>query len=157
MTILFVNLMDFLARILISAIFIFSGINKFLNYDATIQWMEGYSLHGIFLMPTIVLEIILSISTSVLLGIDRTRAAKFSFLMVVPLIFGKIVKDLLSGDLNLQSSEIIPILIGFISAFISGLLACKWMILIVKRSKLSYFSIYCAIIGSVAIVYALLN
>jgi undecaprenyl-diphosphatase len=98
-----------------------------------------------------------TISTSVLLGVDRTRAAKFSFLMVVPLIFGKIGKDLVSGNLNLQSSEIIPILIGFISAFISGLLACKWMISIVKRSKLSYFSIYCAIIGSVAIVYALLN
>ena len=98
-----------------------------------------------------------TISTSVLLGVDRTRAAKFSFLMVVPLIFGKIGKDLISGNLNLQSSEIIPILIGFISAFISGLLACKWMISIVKRSKLSYFSIYCAIIGSVAIVYALLN
>ena len=71
-----------------------------------------------------------TISTSVLLGVDRTRAAKFSFLMVVPLIFGKISKDLVSGNLNLQSSEIIPILIGFISAFISGLLACKWMILI---------------------------
>ena len=98
-----------------------------------------------------------TISTSVLLGIDRTRAAKFSFLMVVPLIFGKIGKDLLSGDLNLQSSEIIPILAGFIAAFLAGLLACKWMISIVKNSKLSYFSIYCAIIGSIAIGYALLN
>ena len=98
-----------------------------------------------------------TISTSVLLGIDRTRAAKFSFLMVVPLIFGKIGKDLLSGDLNLQSSEIIPLLAGFIAAFLAGLLACKWMISIVKNSKLSYFSIYCAIIGSIAIGYALLN
>ena len=98
-----------------------------------------------------------TISTSVLLGIDRTRAAKFSFLMVVPLIFGKIGKDLLNGDLNLQSSEILPILAGFIAAFLAGLLACKWMISIVKNSKLSYFSIYCAIIGSIAIGYALLN
>ena len=98
-----------------------------------------------------------TISTSVLLGIDRTRAAKFSFLMVVPLIFGKIGKDLLNGDLNLQSSEILPILAGFIAAFLAGLLACKWMISIVKKSKLSYFSIYCAIVGSIAIGYALLN
>ena len=98
-----------------------------------------------------------TISTSVLLGIDRTRAAKFSFLMVVPLIFGKIGKDLLSGDLNLQSSEILPILAGFITAFLAGLLACKWMISIVKNSKLSYFSIYCAIVGSIAIGYAVLN
>jgi undecaprenyl-diphosphatase len=98
-----------------------------------------------------------TISTSVLLGVDRTRAAKFSFLMVVPLIFGKIGKDLLSGDLNFQSSEMIPISAGFIAAFLAGLLACKWMISLVKKSKLSYFSIYCAVVGSIAIGYALLK
>jgi undecaprenyl-diphosphatase len=98
-----------------------------------------------------------TISTSVLLGVDRTRAAKFSFLMVVPLIFGKIGKDLLSGDLNFQSSEMIPITAGFIAAFLAGLLACKWMISLVKKSKLSYFSLYCTIVGSIAIGYALLN
>ena len=80
-----------------------------------------------------------TISTSVLLGIDRTKAARFSFLMVVPLIFGKIGKDVLSGDLNFQSSEIITISAGFIAAFVAGLLACKWMISLVKKSKLSYF------------------
>ena len=98
-----------------------------------------------------------TISTSVLLGIDRTRAAKFSFLMVVPLIFGKIGKDVLSGDLNFQSSEMLPISAGFIAAFLAGLLACKWMIALVKKSKLSYFSLYCAIVGFIAIGYALLN
>jgi undecaprenyl-diphosphatase len=98
-----------------------------------------------------------TISTSVLLGIDRTRAAKFSFLMVVPLIFGKIGKDVLSGDLSFQSSDIIPISAGFMAAFLAGLVACKWMIAIVKKSKLSYFSIYCAIVGFIAITYALLN
>ena len=98
-----------------------------------------------------------TISTSVLLGIDRTRAAKFSFLMVVPLIFGKIGKDVLSGDLNFQSSEMLPIIAGFMAAFLAGLVACKWMIALVKKSKLSYFSIYCAIVGSIAIGYALLN
>jgi len=98
-----------------------------------------------------------TISTSVLLGIDRTRAARFSFLMVVPLIFGKIAKDLLSGDLNFQSSEIVPISAGFIAAFFAGLIACNWMIALVKKSKLSYFSIYCAIVGIIAIGYSLLN
>lgn len=98
-----------------------------------------------------------TISISVLLGVDRTRAAKFSFLMVVPLIFGKIGKDLLSGGLSFQSSEIMPITAGFIAAFLAGLVACKWMISLVKKSKLSYFSIYCAIVGSIAIGYALLN
>jgi len=98
-----------------------------------------------------------TISTSVLLGVDRTRAAKFSFLMVVPLIFGKIGKDVLSGDLNFDSSEIVPILAGFIAAFLAGLLACKWMISLVKKSNLYYFSIYCSVIGGIAIGYALLN
>ncbi|QTD36682.1 undecaprenyl-diphosphate phosphatase [Polaribacter batillariae] len=98
-----------------------------------------------------------TISTSVLLGIDRTRAARFSFLMVVPLIFGKIGKDVLSGDLNFESSQTTPILAGFMAAFLAGLFACKWMISLVKKSKLSYFSIYCAIVGSIAIGYALLN
>ncbi len=98
-----------------------------------------------------------TISTSVLLGIDRTKAAKFSFLMVVPLIFGKIAKDILGGDISFQSSEIIPMSAGFVAAFIAGLIACQWMIALVKRSKLSYFSIYCAVVGIIAIVYSLLN
>lgn len=98
-----------------------------------------------------------TISTAVILGIDKTNAARFSFLMVVPLIFGKIGKDILGGDLGFQSSEIIPIAAGFIAAFIAGLFACKWMVALVKRSKLSYFAIYCAVLGIGAIGYALLN
>ena len=98
-----------------------------------------------------------TISASVLLGIDRTKAARFSFLMVVPLIFGKIGKDVLSGDLNFQSSDSIPIAVGFITAFVAGLLACKWMISLVKKSNLSYFSFYCAIVGIAAISYTLFN
>lgn len=96
-----------------------------------------------------------TISTSVLLGIDRTRAAKFSFLMVVPLIFGKVAKDLMGGDINFESSEFGFLTAGFIAAFISGLIACTWMIALVKRSKLSYFAIYCTIVGLIAIGYAL--
>lgn len=96
-----------------------------------------------------------TISTSVLLGVDRTKAARFSFLMVVPLILGKVAKDILSGDINFQSSEIVPLSAGFIAAFISGLLACTWMIALVKKSKLSYFSLYCAIVGLIAIGYSL--
>ena len=96
-----------------------------------------------------------TISTSVLLGVDRTKAARFSFLMVVPLILGKVAKDILSGEINFQSSEIVPLSAGFIAAFISGLLACTWMIALVKKSKLSYFSLYCAIVGLIAIGYSL--
>lgn len=96
-----------------------------------------------------------TISTSVLLGVDRTKAARFSFLMVVPLILGKVAKDILSGEINFQSSEIVPLSAGFIAAFISGLLACTWMIALVEKSKLSYFSLYCAIVGLIAIGYSL--
>ena len=95
-----------------------------------------------------------TISTSVLLGIDRVKAARFSFLMVVPLIFGKVVKDILGGEISFQSDQIGSLSVGFLAAFISGLFACNWMISLVKRSKLYYFSIYCFIVGIFAITYA---
>ena len=98
-----------------------------------------------------------TISTSVLLGNDKTRAARFSFLMVVPLIFGKIAKDLLSGDLTYQSSNFMPLAVGFIAAFVAGLFACTWMIALVKKSKLTYFAIYCVVVGLIAIIYSSLN
>lgn len=96
-----------------------------------------------------------TISTSVILGNDKTKAARFSFLMVVPLIFGKIAKDVLSGEITYESSNFTSLGIGFIAAFISGLFACTWMIALVKRSKLSYFAVYCIIVGLIAIVYTL--
>lgn len=91
-----------------------------------------------------------TISTSVLLGIDREEAARFSFLMVVPLIFGKIAKDLLDDSFTTFSANLVELGAGFIAAFITGLIACTWMIALVKRSQLKYFSYYCfaiAIIG----------
>ncbi len=96
-----------------------------------------------------------TISTAVLLGIDKEKAARFSFLMVVPLILGKVAKDILSGEISSDSSQILPLAVGFIAAFVTGLLACTWMIKIVKNSKLSYFAIYCLIVGSIAISYTL--
>jgi len=96
-----------------------------------------------------------TISTSVLLGVDRERAARFSFLMVVPLIVGKVAKDLFTGEINFESSQIGVLGVGFIGAFIAGLLACTWMIALVKKSKLSYFAIYCVVIGLIAISYQL--
>ena len=97
-----------------------------------------------------------TISTSVLLGVDREKAARFSFLMVVPLILGKMSKDILSGDLLVDSSGILPLSLGFIAAFITGLVACKWMIKLVKNSQLKYFAYYCFTIGSITIIASLL-
>lgn len=98
-----------------------------------------------------------TISTSVLLGNDKTKAARFSFLMVVPLIFGKIAKDILSGDLTYDSTHFTSLSIGFVAAFVAGLFACTWMIALVKKSKLTYFAVYCAIVGLIAILFSILN
>ena len=95
-----------------------------------------------------------TISTSVLLGVDKTKAARFSFLMVVPLIIGKMAKDIMSGELNFESENTFAMGAGFIAAFIAGLVACTWMIKLVKQSKLTYFAIYCLLVGLVAIVYS---
>ncbi len=96
-----------------------------------------------------------TISTSVLLGIDRERAARFSFLMVVPLILAKVGKDILGGEISFEGSHTFALGVGFIAAFITGLLACTWMIKLVKSSKLSWFAIYCIIVGLGAISYKL--
>tara|TARA_B110000467_G_scaffold163232_1_gene188659 strand:+ start:1358 stop:2146 length:789 start_codon:yes stop_codon:yes gene_type:complete len=93
-----------------------------------------------------------TICTSVLLGVDREKAARFSFLMVVPLILGKMAKDMLSGDLITESTTILPLIFGFIAAFITGLVACKWMIRLVKKSQLKYFAYYCFAVGIISIV-----
>lgn len=98
-----------------------------------------------------------TISTSVLLGIDRDRSARFSFLMVVPLIFGAMAKDLLGGEIAFESSDALPLIIGFIAAFVTGLLACTWMIALVKRAKLKYFSYYCFAIGAIALTFAIIG
>lgn len=92
-----------------------------------------------------------TISTSILLGINREEAARFSFLMVVPLIFGKMAKDLMSGEVIVSEGIPLNITLGFAGAFFTGLWACNWMIDIVKRSNLNYFALYCFIIGIIAI------
>jgi undecaprenyl-diphosphatase len=97
-----------------------------------------------------------TISTSVLLGIDRDKAARFSFLMVLPLIIGKNLVDLKdiyeTGGGGMEIS--LPVLLlGFVAAFVSGLFACKWMIALVKRAKLKYFAYYCFAVGISATLY----
>ena len=94
-----------------------------------------------------------TIATSVILGIDKSSSAKFSFLMVVPLIFGKVLKDLLSGNILSESIAVGPLIIGFIGAFLTGLFACKWMIKLVKASQLKYFSFYCFFIALITILW----
>lgn len=92
-----------------------------------------------------------TISMALFLKIPRADAARFSFLMVVPLIFGKILKDLLSGSLSNADLNLWALGGGFLAAFVSGAVACLWMIRIVKRAKLRYFAFYCLGVGLLAI------
>ena len=93
-----------------------------------------------------------TISTAVLLGIDKEKSARFSFLMIVPLILGKMAKDVLSGEISASDTNFLPLLIGFIFAFITGLVACRWMIKLVKNSQLKYFAYYCFAAGVIVIL-----
>ncbi|MEZ5083915.1 MAG: undecaprenyl-diphosphate phosphatase [Bacteroidales bacterium] len=94
-----------------------------------------------------------TISTGLLLKNKKDGIAKFSFLMVLVPIIGANLKDLMDGKLSAESSvSVTALAIGFFAAFISGLLACKWMIGIVNKGKLIYFAIYCFIVGCIAII-----
>ncbi|MBW6479123.1 MAG: undecaprenyl-diphosphate phosphatase [Bacteroidales bacterium] len=98
-----------------------------------------------------------TISTALYLGIDREKATKFSFLMVLIPIFGASFLEILELTGATESSAIAAssLVIGALAAFVSGLLACSWMLKIVKKGKLVYFSVYTAIAGAVAIYFAL--
>jgi undecaprenyl-diphosphatase len=96
-----------------------------------------------------------TIALAVLLKIDSDKAAQFSFLMVIPLILGSMAKSIMDGDLSQESTALLPLLVGFVSAFITGVFACRWMIALVKKSQLKSFSIYCVAVGVIAILFSL--
>lgn len=92
-----------------------------------------------------------TIATGLLLGNKKESVAQFSFLMVLPPILGNAVLDIAKGNFG-GGVEFIPLIAGFTAAFITGCLAYKFMIEIVKRGKLIWFAIYCAIVGATAII-----
>tara|TARA_B100001057_G_C22644719_1_gene869627 strand:- start:161 stop:949 length:789 start_codon:yes stop_codon:yes gene_type:complete len=124
--------------------------NKELNYSNTfyigviqaIAILPGISRSGA------------TIALAVLLKIDRNKAARFSFLMVIPLILGSMAKSVMDGDLSQDSTALLPLLVGFVSAFITGVFACRWMIALVKKSQLKYFSFYCFAVGALAMLFS---
>ena len=91
-----------------------------------------------------------TIATGLLLGNKKESVAQFSFLMVLPPILGNALLDCLKGDFG-GGVETLPLVAGFVTAFITGCIACKWMIDIVKCGKLIWFAVYCAIAGVVAL------
>lgn len=91
-----------------------------------------------------------TIATGLLLGNKKESVAQFSFLMVLPPILGNALLDCLKGDFG-GGVETLPLVAGFVAAFVTGCIACKWMIDIVKRGKLIWFAIYCAVAAVVAL------
>ena len=99
-----------------------------------------------------------TIATGLLCGVKKESVTKFSFLMVLIPILGEALLellDVLSGEVVASSIDLIPLLVGFVAAFVSGCLACRFMINIVRRQKLIYFAIYCLCAGIFSIVYGL--
>lgn len=100
-----------------------------------------------------------TIATGLMLGCKKEKMAQFSFLMVIPPILGEALLDVLKmakGSNPFGDISALALAVGFVAAFASGCLACKWMIGIVKRGKLVYFGIYCAIAGAATIICSFL-
>ncbi|MBQ5653477.1 MAG: undecaprenyl-diphosphate phosphatase, partial [Alistipes sp.] len=95
-----------------------------------------------------------TIATGLLLGNEKSSVAHFSFIMVIPVILGKMLLDILSGEMAAMAVPTEALVSGFLAAFISGALACKFMIEIVKRGKLIWFALYCAIMGLICLIGA---
>ena len=101
-----------------------------------------------------------TIATGLLLGDNKAKLAQFSFLMVIPPILGEALLDgmkMMKGEAVAGDIPALSLIVGFIAAFVSGCLACKWMINIVKKGKLIYFAIYCATAGTATLVLGILN
>lgn len=100
-----------------------------------------------------------TIATGLLLGNKKETLAQFSFLMVIPPILGEALLDILKavkGEESFGGIDTLPLIVGFVAAFVSGCLACQWMINVVKKGKLIYFGIYCAIAGAITIACSML-
>jgi undecaprenyl-diphosphatase len=94
-----------------------------------------------------------TISTGLLCGVKRESMAQFSFLMVLVPILGEAFLDLVGGDAAASSVGFLPLALGFLAAFASGLFACKVMIALVRRAQLKWFGLYCAIVGLLVLIF----
>jgi undecaprenyl-diphosphatase len=93
-----------------------------------------------------------TIATGILLGNEKSQVAQFSFLMVLAPILGEMLLNIVKGEVVFSSIGVAPLLAGFVSAFVVGCLACKFMLNIVSRGKLIWFALYCAVVGVISII-----
>ena len=95
-----------------------------------------------------------TISTGLICGVKREVMAQFSFLMVLVPILGETFLEIVGGEFGASSVGALPLILGFLSAFISGLFACKVMIALVKKAKLSWFALYCLVAAASIFIFA---
>lgn len=95
-----------------------------------------------------------TISTGLICGVKREVMAQFSFLMVLVPILGETLLELVGGEFGASSVGALPLVLGFVSAFVSGLFACKVMIALVKRARLSWFALYCLLAAAAIFIFA---
>ena len=95
-----------------------------------------------------------TISTGLICGVKRDVMAQFSFLMVLVPILGETFLELVGGEFGASSVGVLPLILGFLSAFVSGLFACRVMIALVKKARLSWFALYCLIAAAAIFIFA---
>ena len=148
--------------LLIGAMLALTGVLLFLADRAretrkSVQWIDAFVVglaQAVAILPGISRSGA-TISTSVLLGIARAKAARFSFLMVLPIILGKAfldAKDIVAGETMGEEVSGSVLIIGLLAAFLSGIVACNWMVALVKRSQLKYFSYYCFVVAAIVLI-----
>lgn len=95
-----------------------------------------------------------TIATGLLCGVKRDVVAQFSFLMVLIPILGEAFLEIVGGDMASSTVGALPLVLGFISAFVAGLFACKVMIALVKKTKLGWFALYCTVVAVLIFIFA---
>lgn len=154
--------------VIVGAMLIVTALLLTFSYYAKPRTKENISIKDAFIIGLAQAVAVLpglsrsgsTIATGLLLGNNKARLAQFSFLMVIPPILGEALLDTVKmvkhGTAAVMGEISLGVLaVGFIAAFVSGCVACKWMINIVKRGKLVYFSIYCAIVGVITLLLSL--
>lgn len=146
--------MVFVGLMLLITSLLLAGAHFIRKRNRTISYLDAFII-GIAQAFAVIPGISRSgatIATGLMIGNSKDKIARFSFLMVLVPVIAANLLEIVTGEISNDSSGICIILIGFCAAFVAGYLACRWMVELVKRSKLIWFSMYCVIIGLLAVL-----
>jgi len=146
--------MVFVGLMLLITSLLLAGAHFIRKRNRTISYLDAFII-GIAQAFAVIPGISRSgatIATGLMIGNSKDKIARFSFLMVLVPVIAANLLEIVTGEISNDSSGIGIILIGFCAAFVAGYLACRWMVELVKRSKLIWFSMYCIIIGLLAVL-----